>query len=184
MKVLGLDVGFAAFGYAVVAFDPDRDRIVELGVIRTEKATKKTDLNASEDNTQRGRLIFRALSSLVEKHGPVAVAVERQSWPRNASATAKVGIAWGALCALLETFDLPDVSASPQDVKKAVAGNKKASKEEVISSVELYFDHLGWDWPKQKTLWEHPADAAATVIATRDSPLIMGLRKVFEGRGM
>lgn len=82
-------------------------------VARTEKANCKLDVRASDDNARRARELARALHLAVAEHGPLANAAEAQFWPRNAGATAKVGMARGVLAAVAEQHGLPLVQASP-----------------------------------------------------------------------
>lgn len=176
MIVLGLDPGFAALGLAAVDLTPGAERVERAWVVRTEKAARKVEVRASDDNVRRARQLAAELERAVVEWGPVALAAEAQSWPRNAGASAKVGIAWGVVAALAERHGLPLVQASPQDVKRAVAGAKTASKGEVAAAVEARFPEV--EWPRQASLVEHAADAVAVVLACLDSPVLQLARRL------
>ena len=173
--VVGVDPGFATFGVSVVQLLPDRERVLDTAVLRTEKAHRKLTVRASEDNARRARELAFALSARLDRYRPVAVCAETMSWPRNASSAAKVALGWGVLCALLDSRRIPLVQASPQDVKKAVTGRKDASKDEVVLAVEARYPEV--EWPSQSTLQEHAADAVAVVVACLDSEVIRLLRR-------
>lgn len=175
MIVLGVDPGFAALGLAAVDVSPDGEHLVDCWVVTTEPSTRKQAVRDSEDNARRAREITRALQTALDVHRPTVVAAETMSWPRNASSAAKVALAWGALCALLERGGLPLVQASPQDVKRAVCGVKNASKDDVALAVEARFPEV--TWPTKATLQEHAADAIAVVVACLDSELVRLARR-------
>jgi len=178
--VLGLDPGFAALGLAAVDLTPGAERVHRAWVVRTEKAARKVEVRASDDNVRRAREIAAELERAAVEWDPVALVAEAQSWPRNAGASAKVGIAWGLVAALAERHGLPLVQASPQDVKRATCGAKTASKAEVIAAIEARFPDVVW--PRQATLVEHAADAVAVVLACLDSPVLAMARRLGAGR--
>lgn len=176
MIVLGVDPGFASMGFAAVAVDPVGDLANAVWVVRTEKSTKKGNVRASEDNVRRAMELSFRLEEAVANWAPLAVAAETMSWPRNAGAAAKVALAWGVLCSVAKRHGLPLVQASPQQVKLAICGSKTASKEEVIAAVRKRWPEL--ELPKQVTLQEHAADAAAVVVACLDSEVLRMARKL------
>ena len=137
--VLGMDPGFASFGYALLT--PAGD-VVDLGVIRTAPSGKKAGVLRTEDNLERCRTIARELRRLiyhVPDAGPLAghprvrlLCAEAMSFPRSASVAAKMAMSWGLVMSHVEMHDLPLLQASPQEVKRRVCGgNAAASKSEV-----------------------------------------------------
>jgi crossover junction endodeoxyribonuclease RuvC len=176
MIVLGIDPGFASLGMAAVDVTADSERIVELAVVRTEKSHRKLEVRASDDNVRRAVQLTKGLCRFVDKHNPVAIAVEAQSWPRNAGSSAKVGIAWGVVAATASWYGLAVVQTSPQALKKAVCGPKTATKEDVIAAIEERFPDI--EWPKPKGVVEHAADAIGAVLACLDSSVLQMARKL------
>jgi crossover junction endodeoxyribonuclease RuvC len=174
-KLLGIDPGFASLGWALVELLPETERVIQMGVIRTAKSTKKRSVRASDDNLRRIGELTQSLEPMVYTPGAIAVCAESQSWPRNAGSSAKVGMAWGVLGALAAIRGVPIFQASPQEVKKAVTGKKTASKLEVQIALEVRYGPL--KWPPQKTLREHAADALASVVACLDAPGIQVVRR-------
>lgn len=175
MIVMGIDPGFAAFGIAKVEVRPARDGgldvlALETRVLRTAPSAKKAAVRSSEDLVRRCGELVLGIEAAVQDWKPLALAGETMSWPRDLRAATRVALAWGVIAAIASRYSLPVVQASPQDVKKALVGSKSASKEEIIGAVLARWPHL--ELPKQTTLHEHAADAAAVVYACRDSQVI------------
>ena len=136
VRVLGIDPGLANMGVCVVELEEQDIRVVQVDVLATQKSSKKREVLASSDTVRRGREIANELNTVVVRKRPMVLAVEAMSYPRNASSAAKTAISWGVLITIAELFDLPMVQASPQDVKKALCGNRSASKVEVQKALE------------------------------------------------
>jgi crossover junction endodeoxyribonuclease RuvC len=180
--IMGIDPGFAACGWALVRLRPTAEEVLGLGVIETEKSDKKRQVRASDDNLRRARELTSELQVVLEQRGGERVAVlaaEAQSWPRNAGAVAKVGIAWGVVAALATIHSVSVVQASPQEVKKAICGRKDASKEAIAEAM------LSWAAPRGAAdairamraevagaKHEHAWDALAAVVTCLDSELV------------
>lgn len=180
MKVLGLDTGFAFFGWGVVDISASGEMAIAAGCIKTKKSTRK--VLAFDDNFRRGRELYDGLSLVIIKHEPKAIAVESMSWPRNAGVTAKLGIAWGVTIALATEFELPVVGVSPQELKRALTGSQKTTKAGMRDAVLEVpgFRRLAGMLAKvlPRGQHEHPIDAIAAVIATRDTDVMRTIRKL------
>jgi Holliday junction resolvasome RuvABC endonuclease subunit len=183
-NLLGLDPGFASFGWSVVALYPDGEEISAMGVFRTQKESSKRHVLACEDSFERTRAIAKFLDGLIEQWDPKVVCFEAWSPVRNASAAAKVAFAYGALGAnLARGTGLPAVSPTPQRVKKALTGKVNASKEEVESEVRKRF---GGTSPKvlqtfskavPRSQQVHAFDSLAVVIASLESEVVRTVRR-------
>lgn len=175
---LGLDPGFASFGWALFAFEGRSAQLVRMGVIRTEKSSKKTHVLATEDNLVRARIIAKELQALLDLYSVRVIASESMSFPRNASNAAKVALSWGVLATLTELRDLPLVQASPQKVKKLCVGVAPVSKEDIQNHVTALYPQPSADFvaTHPKTMHEHGFDAAAVVLACQDSEVFRWVR--------
>lgn len=185
MNVLGLDPGFKNLGYVVMGLgmgmgkDGPTQRIIRAGVFVTDKSTKKLNVLATEDNLRRAREIGRELSNLIQECTIQLICAESMSFPRNASAAAKVAMTWGAIATLSHVHELAIIQASPQQIKKAVCGKKDASKEEIEDAVLAKF-------PEMELLLEHglvPAsnrnhayDALAAILTGMESDIFRAVR--------
>lgn len=181
ITLLGVDTGFAALGYAKISLtsaDPGSIAQAQMGVLRTAKTAKKKNVYAADDNLRRIAELARDLDPLLE--GVAVVCIEAQSWPRNASVSAKIGMAWGLVGALCARRSIPIVQVSPQNLKKALTGKPTATKEEVETGVRerfsLDFETLLSGVPG--TMYEHAFDALGAVVASWDSEVLQLLRKM------
>ena len=179
--VLGVDPGFASFGFGIMQLLSSSEVVRTVDVIRTQKSAKKKGVKAADDNFHRGQAISAVLHETVKEWQPVAIAAEAASWPRNAGATAKVAMSWGILIDLCHVYQLPMVQGSPQEIKKALCNDKSASKEDVRRALEaLYpdeFEPFKARYPAKKPprpngQWEHGFDAIGAVVTCLDSDVI------------
>lgn len=176
MIVLGLDPGFRDLGFAAIEFTRDGERPVAAGVIRTKKSTKKQNVLATEDNVRCGRELGEQLEMILAALSPVLVCTESQSWPRNAGASAKVGIAWGVV--INATRSLPMAQASPQEIKRIVVGAKNASKADVELEVARRWNLSPLLEGVTESKRNHAYDAAGAVIACMESDVFRALHNL------
>lgn len=146
--MLGIDPGTAATGYGVVRRSGlARVTLVECGVIRTSPA---------EPLSTRIREIYDAVVRLIERHRPAVVSVEDVFHGKNAQSALKLGHARGAILLAAAHHDLSIAEYAPMQIKSAVVGTGKATK-----------DQVGFMVQQQLRLEEipTPADAADGVAA-------------------
>jgi len=179
-RVLGLDPGFASFGYAVVDIALDGETVHTLGVLRTQASAAKRGVRATDDSWRRARELSGALLPLVD--GVQVVCVEAPSLPRNASTTFKMGLAYGALVSIVEAARTPTVMVTPQELKKAVSGRSSASKGDVAAALDRRF---GRDFAAElikrgvpRTFHEHAYDAVGAVVACLGSEVLHMARRM------
>lgn len=122
MKVLGVDPGTAATGYGVVARDGGAAVLVECGVVRT---------TADAPLSERLRQIHEALGHVMDRHEPDVVAVEDIFYGKNVRTTVMLGHTRGVVVLAAALRDLPVVDYSPAEVKNAIVGTGRATKEQV-----------------------------------------------------
>ena len=123
MIVLGLDPGTATTGYGVVEqAAPGTNRLVECGVVRTD---------ASAPLEQRLEQIFDAVTDLIARHRPGAIAVESVFVARNARSAVVLGHARGAALLAAAKAEVPVAEYAPAMVKKTVVGAGAATKLQV-----------------------------------------------------
>lgn len=185
--VLGMDPGFASFGFGVVQLLPEGERIVRVDVIRTQKSAKKLNVKAADDNFRRGQAISAILHDVVKEYQPVALAAESASWPRNASSSAKLALSWGILIDLCHVYHLPMAQASPQEIKKVLCKKKSATKEDIRQALEALYPHQfdafktefpAKNPPKPHGQWEHGFDAVGAVVACLSTDVIRMARSM------
>jgi crossover junction endodeoxyribonuclease RuvC len=176
-KVLGLDPGFGRCGFCIFEVDKvaQDDTVLELGVIKTNKSSKKRKLLVADDNLDRAGEISKKLWKLSREVS--AICAESMSFPRNSSTAAKMAMCWGIISAIAVRRDIPVLQATPQEIKKKVCGDKTASKEDIQSKLnETYKECPGLVEKIAKGQLEHPYDALASIITCLESPYLKLLR--------
>lgn len=165
--LIGVDPGFATFGWSVCEVGDGKLLLKSMGLIETKKSNKKLKVLASSDNLRRARELYVQLNKVVKKvrseYGKIAFAAESQSWPRNAGSSAKVGMGWGVLACVAAGDPVEQVS--PQALKKHITGRSSASKDEIEAAVTKLFPlvpNILGGLPHGK--WNHPVDSLAVSI--------------------
>lgn len=127
-RVLGIDPGTRIAGYAVVDFGERSDaRIVDAGVLRlTETAALSWRL----------RQLFEDVTALIAEHRPTHVSVE-SVFSHAAHVSSAITLAHARAVVLLaaELRGIPIAELPPAEVKKAIAGNGRATKEQMQRAV-------------------------------------------------
>ena len=123
MIVLGVDPGINSTGYGVIKRAQNGViSLLECGVIRTEPATPLA---------KRLKEIYQGILEVVEYHQPSAVAVEGVFYAKNVRTTVILGHARGAILLAATMRDLSVAEYSPAEIKNAVVGTGRATKEQV-----------------------------------------------------
>ncbi len=143
MIVLGIDPGLATTGYGVVAQSGGgAPSLLECGVVRTD---------AKESLPDRLRAIYEGVGEIVARYPLDALAVEGVFYGRNVRTTVILGHARGAVLLAGALRGLTVAEYAPAEIKSAITGNGRATKEQVQFMVQRL---LRLRTPP------HPADAA------------------------
>lgn len=128
MIVLGVDPGAGTTGYGVVSRRGDGAvSLVECGVIRTQ---------AADPLAYRLRQIYEGLTEVLSRHQAEVMAVESIFYAKNVRTTVVLGQARGAILLAGSMHDLQVFEYSPAEVKSAIVGTGRASKEQVQFMVQ------------------------------------------------
>lgn len=189
ITLLGLDPGFAHIGWSILEVSteqtPDGTNVTSvvkaLGLIRTEKSSKKQNVLSANDNFRRAREIAVELRGLLAAYKVDFLCAEAMSFPRNASAAAKVAMTWGVLADITQQFGHPMLMATPKEVKKAV-GVVGKDKLDVQKALQLRFgSQLEVMLTAAKvppSMREHPYDSLASICACMDSEQVRMLLRL------
>jgi crossover junction endodeoxyribonuclease RuvC len=120
--VLGLDPGTATTGYGVVELAASATRLVECGVVRTSSASPLE---------RRLAEIYEAVTDIIARHRPDAIAVESVFVSRNPRSALVLGHARGAALLAAAKAGIPVSEYAPAMVKKTVVGAGAATKTQV-----------------------------------------------------
>ena len=183
ITVMGLDTGFSHVGWTIanMAKAPTAGEgltIVAMGHLGTQKSDKKKGVRAADDNFERARTIARRLHSVCEAHKPQIVCSEAISHVRSNSVMLKIGMCFGVVTMLVSSRDIPFLQATPMDIKKAVADNKQASKEEIQHTLDMMFDGVPHELVGSlaKSKREHPYDSLGAIVACWESDPMRAMR--------
>lgn len=128
MIVIGVDPGAATTGYGVVARSGGGAvSLIECGVVRTEPHTPLPD---------RLRQIYDGVGEVLGRHPVDAMAVEGVFYAKNARTSIILGHARGAVLLAATLRGLPVFEYAPAEVKNAVVGTGRATKEQVQFMVQ------------------------------------------------
>jgi len=126
MIILGIDPGTRNMGYCFLNFTCDEYTLIEAGILKF----KMTELKAQI------RELVEGIDMLLSVHNPHEVAIEDIFYAHNPKTVLKLAQFRGALSlkVLLSVGDYAEYT--PLQVKKAITGNGKASKEQVAFMVK------------------------------------------------
>ena len=143
MIVLGIDPGTAIMGYGLVesgAFGNPKQgaeqlRMVEYGVLLTP---------ANAPTSERLPMLYDGLVKLLAEYKPAAVAIEELFFNKNVRTALAVGHARGVAILAAAHSHAHIAEYTPLQVKQAVVGYGRATKEQVQSMVKilLNMDHI------------------------------------------
>ena len=157
-RILAIDPGTREMGIALLE---NRD-LIHHGV---KLLTKRS---SPHENLQEGR---RIVLRLIKDLRPQVLAVEKAFFANNRNA-ALLNVLVDEIAALGRRRGLRVVNLAPSTVKRAVAGNGRASKEEVARAVAIRFPELRV-YLSQDRKWkmkhhENMFDAVALAIVCQD----------------
>lgn len=147
-RILGVDPGLTRCGYGLL----DADRAADFGLFQT---------GSNQDPAVRVGTIAAQLESLLDIHQPELIALERVFAQANLRSVMGVAQISGALMAAAHKREITVEFFTPSEVKAAVTGNGRASKEQVSLMVKsiLKIDSL----PKAPDV----ADALAVALCAQ-----------------
>jgi len=164
--ILCLDPGFAATGYLVVGRN---DFLQAHGVVKTEKSNRKLKIRAAEDDARRSAELARQLADLIVRHHCRGIVTELpHGGAQSARAMAHMARCAAIVVTVAELIALPIEYYAPEEVKRALTGRKRASKEEMIVAAAQHLPVLS-ELPKSKA--EHIADAVGVWQAAKHGNL-------------
>ena len=124
MLILGIDPGTATTGYGVVNFKNQNFELIDFGLIETNK-----------DGSPEKRLldIYKQITKIFKKFKPDVMAIEKVFFATNAKTAMRVGEALGVMLFSAARANTKVVEYAPGTIKKVVAGNGRAEKDQIIN---------------------------------------------------
>lgn len=154
MLALGIDPGTAICGYGFVEANGNHVQARAYGAILTSSKARMEN---------RLRKLYESLQELMTTYRPEVMGVEQLFFSRNATTAIPVGQARGIVLLVAAQNHVPVREYTPLQVKQAVTGYGKATKEQVTYMVTKLL-HLQTE-PKPDDV----ADALAIGICTAHS---------------
>lgn len=127
MKVLALDPGYDRLGVAILERVNGKELLLHSECIITDKNTEITD---------RMFYIGNAVSELLVKYAPQAVAIETLFFNKNVKTALGVSQVRGIIMFLAKKAHCVVYEFGPQEIKVAVTGYGKSDKNAVIAMVK------------------------------------------------
>jgi crossover junction endodeoxyribonuclease RuvC len=127
MIILGVDPGTVVAGYGIIESQPDRSGR------ETSVCLAAGEINGGRNQPLpvRLRVIFQALTALIDQHRPDCVAVEEPFVDKNIQTALKLGQAEGLVLLAAELAGLPSAVYTPATIKLALTGYGRAEKFQI-----------------------------------------------------
>jgi len=122
LRILGIDPGLAATGWAVIGPGAGKPSLIACGTIRT---------TPTDDHAARLVKIARGLRDAIAAAAPAVAAVEQALVARGAQSALALGQARGVALLVAAEAGLPVHEYLPMHVKQAVTGYGHAEKQQV-----------------------------------------------------
>jgi crossover junction endodeoxyribonuclease RuvC len=131
MKILAIDPGFERVGFAVLEKNNNKDTLLLSGCIKTPP---------SEPFNERLNIIGGEIENLIKKYRPKALAIETLFFNTNQKTAMKVSEARGVVIYISTKNKLSIYEYTPLQIKIAVTGYGRASKNQVEIMVDKLID--------------------------------------------
>jgi crossover junction endodeoxyribonuclease RuvC len=126
MRILGVDPGIALVGFGIVEAGARDLRAGSYGHISTESGMPIPD---------RLKILYDDISTVIGEYRPDVVAVEELFFNKNAKTAIVASHARGVIILAAVNSGLPVFEYTPLQVKQAVVGYGRASKQQVQAMV-------------------------------------------------
>jgi crossover junction endodeoxyribonuclease RuvC len=135
MKILGVDPGYDRCGLAVIERDAHgRDVVLASGCIVT---------SPNDIFEQRLLLVVGSFREWIATHTPDVCALERLYFTKNQKTAMRVAETRGALILAVHECGIPVYEYAPNQVKVAVTGSGRATKNQVAFMVQRITGAVG-----------------------------------------
>lgn len=154
MRILGIDPGTGILGFGVIDITKQKISLVDAGVITTP---------AKQADSLRLATIYDELTELLALHSPTVLAVEKLYFSQNVTTAMSVAQARGVVLLLGTKHKLELYEYTPQQIKQAITGYGKATKQQIQEMVRVMLQLK--ETPKP----DDAADALACAITCAQS---------------
>lgn len=120
--ILALDPGIARTGYAIMTKVDDQINPINYGCISTL---------ATDNLPDRLKQLYRKLDSIIKKHQPKTMILEKVFFNKNQKTAITVGQAQGVMILIAAIYGLKVEFVTPLQIKSALTGYGMADKQQV-----------------------------------------------------
>lgn len=122
IKILGVDPGYAITGYSIIEYVNGKFYLKKAGAIITDKDTYFPDRLAE---------IYKDIDKIIKEEKPEIMSIEELFFNTNTTTAIKVAQARGVILTAARLNGIKIAEYTPLQVKQAVCGYGRASKEQV-----------------------------------------------------
>lgn len=158
MIILGIDPGFAITGYSLLKYENSSFKVLEYGTITTE---------AGMAFDKRLLLLSKGLEEIIQRYEPDEAAIEELFFNTNLKTAIKASHGRGVSVLTCARNDIEVCEYTPLQVKQAVVGYGRATKQQVQQMVKTIL------CLKEAPKSDDAADALAVAICHAHSRKIM-----------
>jgi crossover junction endodeoxyribonuclease RuvC len=151
IRILGIDPGLATTGISVIESVNDNSYIA---LYCSCIETKKKDMIHI-----RLKKIYFAIDDIIKKYKPSYLAIEELFFSANAKTAIDVGQARGVSMLAASNNDLEIYEYTPLEVKQAVVGYGRATKDQIKYMVKIILNLQEDKFPKKDDAWDSMAIA-------------------------
>ncbi|MBN2395187.1 MAG: crossover junction endodeoxyribonuclease RuvC [Candidatus Atribacteria bacterium] len=149
MVIIGIDPGLNHTGYGLIEIQNNRIKAVDYGCITNSKTDHFTD---------KIKNIHNEINGLIKKYSPHELVIEEIFFSRNTRSAIDVGKVCGAVALTATLVGLNMFVYTPLQVKQAVVGYGRATKNQVQIMVKVLLNLPSIPHS------DHEADALAVAI--------------------
>jgi len=136
MKILGVDPGSINAGYAIVEVVGHKLFLRSHGTIK---------MKGSAPFSERLMTLFDSIEEVIGRFSPGIMSIEKVFFAKNPMSALKLGQARGVLLLAAEKNGLELFEYNPTEVKSAIVGNGRATKEDVAKILDFTFGRQEFD---------------------------------------
>lgn len=155
MRILGIDPGTATTGYGFIDSVKGVNKVIEWGLIETDKESKTED---------RLNKIFKETSAILKRMAPDVFVFEKIFFATNAKTVIAVGQAQGVMLLAASKSKTKIESYAPGTIKKMITGSGRANKKEVQIAIRKILGNQVKSQAHKKTHFDNAADALAIAL--------------------
>ncbi len=128
MKILGIDPGFGRLGYALIEADKKNCRVIDCSCVETSPKLKYE---------KRLLIIAEKIKKIIAEEKPEVVAFEKIFFAKNQKTALQIAEVRGILIYLAAAAEIPYCEYTPLEIKMALTGYGKATKEQVQKMLKI-----------------------------------------------